>query len=132
MLISDWSSDVCSSDLADEVEDQDDERLLRRFEPESEHGELDQHRADRDRVITVERRVGGPEQMRAEQQREHQPAEQARPAPFETEDEKLVTPAARAWGVRHRLQSRANSLEAAAAAHAFRHRLRPKIRKDHR
>jgi len=35
------------------VENQDDERLFRRLEPESEHGKLDQHRAGRDRVIAV-------------------------------------------------------------------------------
>jgi hypothetical protein len=51
---------------ADDVEDQDDERFLRRFEPEGEHPELDQHRADRDRIIAVQRRVVGPEEVRAE------------------------------------------------------------------
>src|SRR3546814_8054056 len=69
--ISDWSSDVCSSDL------------------------LDQHRADGYRVIAVERRVVGPEEMRAEQQREHQRAEQACPTLFEAKDEKFEEPAAR-------------------------------------
>ncbi len=78
---------------AHDVEDQDDERFLRRFEPESEHAKLDQHGADRDCVIAVQRGIVGPEEMRAQQQREHQGAEQARPALLETESEELEEPA---------------------------------------
>src|SRR3546814_9607009 len=89
---------------ADDVKDQDDERFLRRFEPEHEHTELNQHRADGDRVIAVKRRAFGPEEMRAEKKCEHQAAEKARPALLEAEDEEFEEPAARSWSERHRFQ----------------------------
>src|SRR3546814_5696798 len=63
--------------------------------------------------------------MCREQQRQHQRAEQAGPALLEAENEEFEEPAARSRLDRHRLEPRADPVEARMGAARLRHGRRP-------
>ena len=75
---------------ADDVEDEDDLGLLPGLEPEGEHGGLDGDRREDQEIVAGERGTFRIEEVRADQQREHQRAEQARPALLDAEAEEFV------------------------------------------
>src|SRR3546814_12589915 len=95
------------------------------FRSEEEQRKLDQHRTHGQRVIAVNWRVLGPQEMCREQQRQHQRAEQAGPALLEAENEEFEEPAARSRLDRHRLEPRADPVEARMGAARLRHGRRP-------
>ena len=76
-------------DRADDVEDEDDPRLLPALQLEREHRRLDGQRPDHQEVIPRDRRLLRPPQMRRQQQGQHRPAEQTGPALFDPEHQEF-------------------------------------------
>ncbi len=77
-----------------------------------EHARLDGNGAQGQEIIAGEGRVPGVEEMGAEQQYEHQRAEQAGPALLETEQQEFVDPALWARPGLEGLEARADASEA--------------------
>ena len=75
---------------ADHMEDQDDLGLLPGLQLEGEHGDLDGDGGDDEEVVAGEPGALRIEQVRADQQRQHQRAEQAGPALLDAEADELV------------------------------------------
>jgi hypothetical protein len=75
---------------ADDVEDQDDLGLLPGLQLESEHGDLDDDRGDDEEVVAGEPGALRIEQVRPDQQRQHQRAEQTGPALLDAEADEFV------------------------------------------
>ena len=70
--------------------------------------ELDRQRRQGQEVIARQRRIRRIEQVRAQQQRQHQGAEQAGPALLEAEQQEFISPRAPAGTRRKRFQLRAD------------------------
>jgi uncharacterized protein involved in type VI secretion and phage assembly len=75
---------------ADDVEHEDDQRLVPALQLQREQSRLDRDGGDDEKVVAGQRRVGGPEQMGAHQQGQHQTAEQAGPGLFQAEQQEFV------------------------------------------
>ena len=72
------------------MEDEDHLRLLPRLQLEGEHRDLDGDRSEHQEIVAGEPGALRVEEMRADQQRQHQRAEQARPALLDAEAGELV------------------------------------------
>ncbi len=82
------------------------------FEPEKQHAGLNRDGAQGEEIIAGEGRIPGIEEMRAEQQCQHQRAEQAGPALLEPEQQEFVEPALRAGRGLERFEAGADASEA--------------------
>ena len=71
------------------MEDQDHLRFVEGLKFEREHDELDGKSGQKQEIIAGERRIVGPQKPGADDQRQHCPAEEARPGLLETEHDEL-------------------------------------------
>jgi hypothetical protein len=72
------------------VEQQDDLGLLQRLQPKGQHGDLDRDPRQKQKVVARERRTTRIPEERADDQRHHRAAEQARPRLLDAETDELV------------------------------------------
>jgi hypothetical protein len=75
------------------MENENDDGLLPAFELGGEQDGLHGDGGDDEKIVARDWRVRGPEEMGAENEREHQAAEQARPGLLQTEEQELISPA---------------------------------------
>ncbi len=71
------------------MEDQDDLGFRQGLQPKKEHRELNRQRGDEQEIVARQPQRVRRQELRADDQGQHQPAEQAGPGLFQAEDQKL-------------------------------------------
>jgi hypothetical protein len=97
------------------VEGEDHLGLVHSFQPQRQHDDLDDEGGNGEEIVARQRRIGRIEKMRAEQQRQNQPAEQAGPALLEAEQQEFIGERAEPAVRLDRLQPRPDRREAGCA-----------------